>query len=74
MYSFEAWNRELQLLACSRSVKKHHAVQLIDPQGQILITGQSGASKLHFVAYTELYRYPRVSVLPGNVVRSRRHR
>ena len=49
---------------------------LINPRGQILVTEQSGTSKLHFVAYTELhvYRYPRVSVLPGNVLRSRRHR
>ena len=47
---------------------------LVNPRGQILVTGQSGTSKLHFVAYTELYRYPRVSVLPGNVLRSRRHR
>ena len=46
---------------------------LINPRGQILVTRQSGMSMLHFVAYTELYRYPRVSVLPGNFLRSRRH-
>ena len=45
----------------------------INPRGQIRITGQSGTSKLHLVAYTDLYRYSWVSVLPGNLLRSRRH-
>jgi len=33
-------------------------MMLASSQGQIFVTGESETSKLHFVAYTELYRHP----------------
>ena len=43
------------------SEKEDQAMQqmtLASMRGQIFVTGESETSKLHFVAYIELYRYP----------------
>ena len=48
---------------------------LASSRGQIFVSGESETSnyKLHFVAYTELYRYLWLPVSPGNFLLCRRH-